>query len=227
MPANLDPPLARAHANAARPFIDGCLASFTATTVGTCTYGSAQPVATVVVFGDSHAAMWFPAFDTIANQRNWRLEVFTKATCPPLETAVWAPNFGREYRECDAFHTAALARIASLRPNLVVLDMNRAYGSAYHLDQYGPAWLAGLTATIQAIRADGSQVLVIGPVPHPANDEPNCLSTNLDQRHQLHAGHQRRLRRGRPGPGAGRGGGRRRPLPGRAPVVLHRRHAAR
>ncbi len=58
--------------------------------------------------------------------------------------------------------------------------MNRAYGSAYHLDQYGPAWLAGLTATVAAIRADGSQVLVIGPVPHPANDEPNCLSTNLD-----------------------------------------------
>ena len=114
-------PLARAHANAARPFIDGCLASFTATTVATCTYGSAQPVATVVVYGDSHAAMWFPAFDTVANQRNWRLEVLTKATCPPLETAVWAPNFGREYRECDAFHTAALARIASLRPNLVVL----------------------------------------------------------------------------------------------------------
>jgi peptidoglycan/LPS O-acetylase OafA/YrhL len=180
VPANLDPTLARAHANAARPFIDGCLASFTATTPGTCTYGSAQPVANVVVFGDSHAAMWFPAFDTVANQRNWRLEVLTKATCPPLETAVWAPNFGREYRECDAFHTAALARIASLRPNLVVLDMNRAYGTAYHLDQYGPVWLAGLTATIAAIRADGSQVLVIGPVPHPANDEPNCLSTNLD-----------------------------------------------
>ncbi len=180
VPANLQPPLATAHSNEARPFIDGCLASFTATVPGSCTYGSSQPVATVVLYGDSHAAMWFPPLDAMANARNWKLVVLTKATCPPLQTPVFAPNFGREYRECDQFRAAALARIAALHPQLVVLGMNRAYGSAYHLDQYGPEWLQGLSTTISTIKADGSSVLVMGPVPHPANDEPNCLSQNLN-----------------------------------------------
>jgi hypothetical protein len=72
-----------------------------------------------------------------------------------------------------------LARIDTERPQLVVLVMNRAYGAAYHLEPYGSAWLQGLTATIAALRQTGAAVLVIGPLPHPADDVPDCLATHL------------------------------------------------
>ncbi len=73
---------------------------------------------------------------------------------------------------CGELRVAALARIAELHPQLVVLGMNRADGSAHHLDQHGPAWDQGLAATIAASHADNAQALVLGPVPHPANNEP-------------------------------------------------------
>ena len=63
---------------------------------------------------------------------------------------------------------------------MVVLAANRAYGPAYRLQQYGPEWLAGLADMVSAVRATGSRVMVIGPVPRMPNDVPECLAVHLD-----------------------------------------------
>jgi len=62
----------------------------------------------------------------------------------------------------------------------VILGYNRAYGDAYHITQYGPVWLNGLTQMITTLRGVGAQVVVIGPLPHAPDDVPNCLSAHLD-----------------------------------------------
>ena len=64
-------------------------------------------------------------------------------------------------------------------PMLVVLGFNRNYGPAYHLQQYAPEWLAGLGDMVSALRALGSRVLVLGPVPRMPNDVPDCLAMHL------------------------------------------------
>jgi hypothetical protein len=179
VPSNLEPSLGHAHDDEAPPFHDGCDASFTTSAPAPCVYGDPHGSRTIIVTGDSHAAHWWPAFESIALQRHWRFESLTKATCPPLLLSVWSPVLGRPYRECDSFRAAVLQRIRSEHPALVVLGLARHYSDIYHFTVYGKAWIDGLHAMVQRIRATGSAVLVLGPTPKPFTDVPDCLAAHL------------------------------------------------
>jgi hypothetical protein len=87
---------------------------------------------------------------------------------------------GRTFTECTEWRNNALAAMASLHPALVVFGIAPNYDSAYDIVQNGPAWLAGLAQIISTIRATGSPVLVLGSVPSPPQDIPDCVSAHLD-----------------------------------------------
>jgi hypothetical protein len=38
-----------------------------------------------VLFGDSHAAQWFPAVENIASSQGYKLFSFTKTSCPAID----------------------------------------------------------------------------------------------------------------------------------------------
>jgi hypothetical protein len=179
VPSNLDPPLAEASTSESAPFYDGCLQGFTGTQVLPCTFGDTSSPRTVLLFGDSHATMWFPALNAIANARHWKLVVWTKATCPPVDVSLFSPDLGREYSECTYWRSEVMARIATLHPMLVALGIAPNYDAPYGIVQNGPEWLAGLSRSIRAVEASGARVVLIGPVPSPGNVVPDCLSAHL------------------------------------------------
>jgi len=180
VPANLTPSIDGAAGDKARPFLDGCDNTFTDAVVHRCTYADTASAHEIVLFGDSHAAQYFPAFDLIANLRHWKLVVLTKATCPPLMLRVHSPVLGRTYRECTEWRRQALARIAREHPAVVILGVARHYDSSYGFTVYGPQWVVGLRETIHTIRASGIPVAVLGPTPKPPFDVPTCLSGHID-----------------------------------------------
>jgi peptidoglycan/LPS O-acetylase OafA/YrhL len=179
VPSNLDPPLDRVHADRAQSIRDGCHVSWSAVRSGPCVYGSAASHRTVMLFGDSHAAQWFPALDRAAKSRRWRLISLTKSTCPPVQLLLWSPVLGRPYRECEEWRATVLERIRTERPAVVVLGAARHYGDVYRFQVYGPAWVSGLASTVRLVRATGAQVIVLGPTPRPRGDVPDCLSQHL------------------------------------------------
>jgi peptidoglycan/LPS O-acetylase OafA/YrhL len=179
VPANLDPPLDRARADQARPILDGCHVGWQGTRSGPCGYGSATSRTTMVLFGDSHAAQWFPALERAAKVRRWRLTSLTKTTCPPVELSFWSPVLGRSFRECDQWRANMLQRIRTERPAVVVLGAARHYGHVYRFQVYGPGWLSGLADTVRKLRATGARVVVLGPTPKPRVHVPDCLSQHL------------------------------------------------
>ncbi len=180
VPSNLVPPLqdAEGGSDKAEPFLDGCDLSWSDTEQPPCAYtpGSTK----VVLFGDSHAAQWFPAMQTIAQQHGWQLQSWTKTTCPPAELSVRSPYLGRQYTECDTWRSAVLGRIRAEKPALVVLGVSPRYGTDFDFQMGSPQWYAALTRTVTDIRATGAQVLLIGPVPDPHVDVPQCLSAHPD-----------------------------------------------
>jgi peptidoglycan/LPS O-acetylase OafA/YrhL len=180
VPSNLQPSLLNAGASEPPPFIDGCLLGFTATYVPPCVYGDVSSRTSVVLFGDSHAAMWFPALDQVANARHWRLVVWTKATCPPVDVTLISPDLGRTYTECDEWRSDVISLISSLHPRLVVLGTAPNYDSPYGITQDSPAWLAGMADAIRTLRSSGARVLVLGPVESPDWVVPDCLSAHLE-----------------------------------------------
>ncbi|HWD55008.1 MAG TPA: acyltransferase family protein [Acidimicrobiales bacterium] len=181
VPASLTPSLADAAADSAVPFDDGCLDGFTDASVHPCVFGETSASRSIVLFGDSHALMWFPAINNLAIQQHDDLVVMGKATCPPLEIPIFSPDLGRPYTECDAWRAAELQRMKTLRPAVVILGFSREYGiDNDHVVVDSPAWLAGLSEMITTIEQDtGAQVVVMGDDPYPQQSVPDCLSQHL------------------------------------------------
>ncbi len=182
VPTNLEPPLASAHVDEAPPFFDGCFDTFTDATVHPCVYGDTSVTSsrhTVVLFGDSHATMWFPAVDDLANAHHDRLISLGKAVCPPADLSIYSPVLGRPYTECDQWRAAAIARIQQLHPAVVIVSTAWNYGAMYRFQMYDPSYNAALTRTIGELRRSGARVVVIGPIPEPLGDNPDCLSAHL------------------------------------------------
>ena len=180
VPSNLDPPLAKAPADKAAVFVNGCVRSWREIGQGECATGHIASPTTVALVGDSHAAMWNPAFQHLAEQRHWRLETLAKVTCPLQDLHITSPYLGREYTECEQWRAQIVNRLKAEHPRLVVLDMSRRYGADFGFTSYDPAWIDTLGRTVAQLRSIGAAVLVLGPVPDPGSSVPTCLSGHVD-----------------------------------------------
>ncbi|OBB67198.1 acyltransferase family protein [Mycobacterium sp. 852014-50255_SCH5639931] len=179
VPANLDPPLAKAPADKAAVFVNGCVRSWREVGQNECATGDFASPTTVALIGDSHAAMWDPAFQLVAEQRHWRLETLAKVTCPLQDLHILSPYLGREYTECEQWRGQIMGRLAAEHPRLVVVDMSRRYGADFSFTSYDPTWIDTLGRTVAQLRSSGAAVLILGPAPDPRSSVPTCLSAHL------------------------------------------------
>lgn len=182
VPSNLTPSLAAAPADKAAVFVNGCMRSWRDVGQSECASvkGDGDTRTTVALIGDSHAAMWDPALQRVAEQRHWRLETMAKVTCPFLDIPIVSPYLGRHYTECEQWRGEIVNRLAAERPRLVVLSMSRRYHADFSFASYDPAWIHALATVVAQLRGMGSQVLVLGPVADPQSSAPTCLSAHLD-----------------------------------------------
>lgn len=180
VPSNLSPPLGDAPASKPGVFLNGCVRSWLEVGQDECASGDVASPSTVALVGDSHAAMWTPALEPVAEQRHWRLETLGKVTCPLLDLALTSPYLGREYTECEQWRGEVVERLRDEHPQLIVLGMSRRYGGDFGFTVYGPDWLDALTRMVADLRTTGAEVLVLGPVPDPHSTVPTCLSAHLD-----------------------------------------------
>jgi peptidoglycan/LPS O-acetylase OafA/YrhL len=180
VPSNLTPPLADAPADKPAVFVNGCVRSWRDVGQSECATGDTASTTTVALIGDSHAAMWNPALQQLAEQRHWRLETLGKVTCPLMDLPITSPYLGREYKECEQWRGDIIARLQAEHPRLIVLSMSRRYGADFGFTSYDPAWDASLTRLVAQLRNTGRHVLVLGPIPDPHSIVPTCLSAHLD-----------------------------------------------
>ena len=178
VPTNLTPALDAI----AKPdvFVNGCVLSWKDVEQPECVSGDPGASTTVALVGDSHAAMWQPAMESIAQQRHWRLITMSKVTCPLMDLPINSPYLGREFTECEQWRADMMARLEAERPRVVVLDMSRRYGADFGFTSYDQAWLNGLTVLVHRLHDTGAGVLVLGPVPDPHSTVPTCVSAHMD-----------------------------------------------
>ncbi len=100
------------------PTRDGCIADWNTRDVVTCTYGDATATRTIAVVGSSHAEHWLPAFQDLAAQHSFRIQVYLKMGCP-LTLSLDAPYMGQNNPDCRDWSQAAIDRVAADRPDWV------------------------------------------------------------------------------------------------------------
>lgn len=186
VPSNLVPPLAAAADEQKAMVANGCLRGISQGGQPECATGDLSSATRVVLVGDSHAAMWNPAFQQIAIERRWRLEMLAKGACPLMDLPSKNPlrHLVEQSVHCEQWRGDIMARLRDEHPQLVVVSMWRGYDvssdQSFGIVSYDAAWLDSLTRLVQQLRGTGAKVLVLGPVPDPQFVVPICLSGHLD-----------------------------------------------
>ena len=163
---------------------DGCHQSVLKEAVPGCVYGDPAGRRTVVVFGDSHAAQWFPAFDRIARQNGWKLISLTKSACPSVWVTPYRPELGRRYVECERWRALAAQRIAQEHPALVILANSSDHVQIAQREVNGKAsrgiraeqWRDGMRDTLAKLGPSAGSIVILRDTPFPGFDVPTCLS---------------------------------------------------
>ena len=158
-----------------RVYRDDCHADYFETEAVPCVGGVQTSPRVVVLFGDSHAAHWFPAFDRLSTDRGLRLVSLTKSSCPASIIEPVDPALGRRYVECTTWARDALADIKRLQPEMVVVSVYR--GHLERLDAAGLArWHEGVERLVADIGPFTRQLILLADVPRPGFNVPNCLA---------------------------------------------------
>ena len=181
VPAHVQPPLQSVSIGYPPPSCQP--ATYAQTSMTACLLGDPHGSRTMVLYGDSHSAMWFQNIDAIAKAAHWKLWYIGKSACPAelLPTASlrgFGPLTG-PYRQCDQWHTFAIAKINQLRPDLVIVsqEAEAAPGNlAYSRNQ----WRVGLAAFFSSITVPNVHFDVIGNIPTLPTDPPLCLDVHPD-----------------------------------------------
>ncbi len=143
-----------------------------------CIFGDTLSRTTVVLFGDSHAAHWFPAIERIALARGWSIRVFTKALCPPAAVEPFSIRLKRRARECSVWRRLAVRRILALHPALVAASSADFYvssGGEGPLKVSPEEWRLGWLRTLSAFDSARVPTLLIQDAPLLEFDAPTCL----------------------------------------------------
>jgi len=188
VPGNLRPALRDAPADEPRLYADGCSGGFTDPGIKRpCAYGDLTSAETVVLFGDSHAAHWFPALEKVAQDRGWRLVVVTKSACSVASVRIFQAKLNRPFDECVAWREAVWDYLAELRPARIV--MSAAAAGGVPVDDTGAkmtdagwterTWLAGWTRSADRLADTGAKLYLLEDTPYQSGDTTECLSQHL------------------------------------------------
>lgn len=160
---------ARAHGDAPAIYGMGCDDWYHSDRVRICAFGPADAAHVAVLMGDSHAGQWFPAVAAAFDRPGWRLLVLTKSSCPMVDEPIFYARIGREYTECATWRKAALAQVAALKPEVLILGSTR-YG--FGKDQ----WIDGTRRVLDEVSPAAGHVYLLRDTPHLAFDGPDCLA---------------------------------------------------
>ena len=161
----------------ARPQIydDGCHANYAQTKSGKCEYGKLDSDKTMVLYGDSHAAQWFPALIEIANRSGYKLISLTKSACPSVET-VRRDQGGFKMSRCVQWRENTIKRIQGIQPDVLIMSSFQYFAQPPQFNDRTQWWNEGQRKLLNQVKNSSPHLIYITDTPHPTRDIPACLS---------------------------------------------------
>ena len=149
-----------------------------ATVYKPCTFGDIHASKIVVLYGDSQAAQWQPAFNLLGVNHHYRLILVSRAACPLADLPTY------KWTDCPLWKVNAMKWINSLHPSIVVLAT---------LNQDGPdatgtvaQFAAGMKTMLAKFTTAGVKRVVLEGMTHvdydnlPFSDDPGaCMAAHL------------------------------------------------
>jgi peptidoglycan/LPS O-acetylase OafA/YrhL len=159
---------------------DGCHVNYGESESGKCEYGDLNAKRVIVLYGDSHAAQWFPTLEQLALKQGFRLVSLTKSACP----SVVVPRDDKgafKSADCDQWRINSVARIKKLQPAAVIMSGFQYYAPARGYSDREKWWMDGQDRLFASLRGASDHLIYISDTPHPTRDIPNCLASRDSQ----------------------------------------------
>ena len=187
LPSNLKPSLSGVLSDPRRyigypPEKSGCVLGIPQTSVPSCTFGDVKASHTMVLYGDSHAGMWFRVMNQIAKSEHWKLVILFKDGCPASDLPTPQPSTRTgDWPACDQWHRFAINRIKRINPALLIVSQTAKYGQP-QAGHYTPTqWNLGLQRLLATLKVPRTTQVVLGIPAVPQYDGLQCLSSSRRQ----------------------------------------------
>jgi len=155
---------------------DGCHVNYGETKSGYCTYGEKESSKTIVLYGDSHAAQWFPTLEKMANERGFKLVSLTKSACPAVDAK--RPDQGAfKQVHCTKWRENSIKRIAEIQPLAVITSSFQYFTPDNSSISRAQWWNEGQRKLLKGLRGSTNNLIYISDTPRPLRDIPNCLAS--------------------------------------------------
>jgi len=155
---------------------DDCHVNYGETKSGFCTYGDKNSSETIVLYGDSHAAQWFPTLEKLAKQRGFKLISLTKSACPAVDAN--RPDQGAfKQVHCTKWRQNSIERIAKIKPMAVITSSFQYFTPANEGVSRATWWRDGQRKLLSDLKGSTDHLFYISDTPRPLRDIPNCLAS--------------------------------------------------
>ena len=155
---------------------DGCHANYGNKNSPECLYGDVNSKRKIVLYGDSHAAQWFPALEKIAIDEGFALISLTKSACPAVE--VDRVNSGAfKNSDCNAWRDNSIQRIKELKPEAVIMSGFQHFAYPTRYSSRDAWWFEGQRSLYAKVLNSSPNLIYISDTPKPQRDIPSCLAT--------------------------------------------------
>jgi len=155
---------------------DDCHVNYGETKSGFCTFGDKNSSETIVLYGDSHAAQWFPTLEKLAKQRGFKLISLTKSACPAVDAN--RPDQGAfKQVHCTKWRQNSIERIAKIKPMAVITSSFQYFTPANERVSRATWWRDGQRKLLSDLTGSTDHLIYISDTPRPLRDIPNCLAS--------------------------------------------------
>ena len=161
-----------------RPVVydDGCHVNYGETKSTACLYGEIGSKSKIVLYGDSHAAQWFPALEELAREKGFELISLTKSACPSVDVP---RNDQGAFKnsDCQKWRENSIKRIQEIKPDAVIVSSFQYFTTPSGYPSRSTWWNEGQRRLLGDLQGSSQNLIYISDTPHPLRDIPNCLAS--------------------------------------------------
>ena len=155
---------------------DGCHVNYGEIKSGDCRYGEIGSATKIVLYGDSHAAQWFPSLEKLAREKGFELTSLTKSACSSVDSP--RPDQGAyKNSECEKWRENSIKRIQNMKPDAVIVSSFQYFSQPDGYSNRVQWWDDGQRRLLADLQGSSKNLVYISDTPHPMRDIPNCLAT--------------------------------------------------
>ena len=160
-----------------------CRASEEQSSSEICPIGDVGSDRRIVMLGDSHAQMWLPSLEIIAERTGYELVPITKLGCTAYEVVAWKFDRDNVFTECNDWRTWALEQARLADPDVIVVasasvirSTDETTGDLLSLDAARQAWRDGAGSLAEELLTIAPEVRFMEDINRLPWNPADCLS---------------------------------------------------